>query len=62
MFKRILLATDGSPDAEKALAYALDLALRDGAQLIVVHAFEPLPTSLGEPYGRSYVGHSHYPW
>lgn len=49
MFKRILLATDGSPDAEEALAYARDLALRDGAQVIVVHAFEPVPSYLGDP-------------
>ena len=50
MFRRILLATDGSPDAEEALTYARDLALRDGAQAIVVHAFEPVPTYLGEPW------------
>lgn len=49
MFKKILLATDGSPDAEQALVYARDLALRDNAQLIVVHAFEPVPRYLGEP-------------
>lgn len=50
MFRRILLATDASPDAEEALTYARDLALRDGAQVIVVHAFEPVPTYLGEPW------------
>jgi len=44
MFKKILLATDGSAHAEKALEYAQDLALRDDAQVIVVHAFEPVPT------------------
>lgn len=47
-FKRVLLATDGSPDAEQALAYARDLALRDGAQVFVVHAFEPIPGYLGD--------------
>ena len=50
MFRRILLATDGSSHAEKAMEYARDLALRDEAQVIVVHAFEPLPTYLGEPW------------
>ena len=50
MFKRILLATDGSSHAGKALEYARDLALRDDAQVIVVHAFEPVPTHLGEPW------------
>ena len=44
MFRRILLATDGSSHAEKALEYARDLALRDDAQVIVVHVFEPVPT------------------
>ncbi len=48
MFKRILLATDGSPDAQQALAYASDLALRDGARVIVVHAFDPVPAYLGD--------------
>lgn len=50
MFDRILLATDDSPDARQALAYARDLALRDGAQVIVVHAFEPVPSYLGDPF------------
>ena len=50
MFKRILLATDGSPDAEQALVCARDIALRDGAQVIVVHAFEPVPSFLGHPW------------
>ena len=40
MFNSILLAMDGSPHAEEALKYARDLALRDGAQVIVVHACE----------------------
>jgi nucleotide-binding universal stress UspA family protein len=48
MFKRILLAMDGSPHAKRALKYARDLALRDGAQVIVVHAFDPVPTYLGK--------------
>jgi nucleotide-binding universal stress UspA family protein len=50
VFKRILLATDGSSHAEKALRYTRDLGLRDDAQVIVVHAFEPVPTRLGEPW------------
>ena len=49
MFNRILLAMDGSPHAKEALKYARDLALRDGAQVILVHAFEQVPTYLGEP-------------
>lgn len=46
MFRKILLATDGSRHAEEALKYAQDLALRDDAQVIVVHAFEALPPYL----------------
>jgi nucleotide-binding universal stress UspA family protein len=58
MFKKILLATDGSPDAGQALAYARDLSLRDGAQVIVVHAFERVPTYLGDPVeGRVLARH-----
>ena len=58
VFKRILLATDGSPDAEEALVYARDLALRDGATVIVVHAFEPVPGYLGDPWeGRVMARH-----
>ena len=51
MFERILLATDGSPHAAEALNYARDLALRDGALVIVVHAFAPVPSYLGDPWG-----------
>jgi nucleotide-binding universal stress UspA family protein len=56
VFNKILLATDGSPDAGQALAYARDLALRDGAQVVVVHAFEPVPTYLGDPLEGRVLG------
>jgi nucleotide-binding universal stress UspA family protein len=49
MFDTILLATDGSADAQEALNYAAKLALRDEAEVIVVNAFEPVPSYLGEP-------------
>ena len=49
MFEKILVATDGSADAMEALSYAGDLALRDDAGVIVVHAFESVPGYLGEP-------------
>jgi len=55
MFERILLATDGSSHAKKALEYAQDLALRDNAQVIVVHAFERVPAYLGEPWGEQVI-------
>lgn len=50
MFTKILLATDGSSHAKEALKYARDLALRDGAQVIVVHAFAPVPSYVGDPW------------
>jgi nucleotide-binding universal stress UspA family protein len=55
MFEKILLATDGSPHAEEALKYARDLALRDDAQVIVVHAVPPVPAYLGEPRWQELV-------
>lgn len=42
MFKTIIWATDGSEDADRALATALDLASDSGAKLLVVHADERL--------------------
>jgi nucleotide-binding universal stress UspA family protein len=56
MFERILLATDGSSHAERALEYARDLALRDDAPVIVVHAFESVPRYVGEPMWSQTVG------
>lgn len=56
MFERILLATDGSSHAQEALKYARDLALRHRAQVIVVHAFAPVPSYLGEPWGDQAAG------
>jgi nucleotide-binding universal stress UspA family protein len=54
-FPRILLATDGSPNAEGAFKYARGLALRDNAQVVVVHAYPSLPTYLGEPWGEQVI-------
>ena len=41
---RILLATDGSPDAQRAAQTAVELAERTGSELHVVHVGEYLPT------------------
>jgi nucleotide-binding universal stress UspA family protein len=43
MFKRILLATDGSPAVERIVLYAGHLARVEGAELVVVHAYELPP-------------------
>lgn len=40
---KILLATDGSKDAELAAKAAVELSKRTGAQLHVLHAWRPLP-------------------
>jgi nucleotide-binding universal stress UspA family protein len=56
MFKRILLATDGSRHSAEALKYARDLALRDDALVIVVHTFAPVPGYLGQPMWSDLVG------
>jgi nucleotide-binding universal stress UspA family protein len=58
MFKKILLATDGSPRAEEASKYAGDLALRDDAQVIIVHAVLQAPSYVGEPLQGELISHN----
>jgi nucleotide-binding universal stress UspA family protein len=41
MFRRILLATDGSPVIEREVLYAEHLARVEPAEIIVLHAYEP---------------------
>lgn len=40
-YRRILWPTDFSPVAEAALPYAVDLAARDGAELVLLHVLTP---------------------
>jgi len=49
MFKRILLAVDGSDHALRAAKVAADLARSMKSELRVVIAYEPIPWYLGEP-------------
>jgi nucleotide-binding universal stress UspA family protein len=42
MFKSIVVGTDGSETAGKAVGYAIDLATRFGATLHIVCAYEPV--------------------
>ncbi len=49
MFKRILLAVDGSDHALRAAKVAADLARSMKSELRVVIAYEPIPPYLGEP-------------
>ena len=48
---RILLATDGSPEAERALGMAVTLSEKLGAELHVV-SVEPMPDPLSWPEAR----------
>jgi nucleotide-binding universal stress UspA family protein len=41
MFKRILLATDGSPVVERQILYAEHLARVEPAEIVVLHAYAP---------------------
>ena len=45
MFKKIVWATDGSENADRALAYAKSLASAEGATLTVVHIVQKIATS-----------------
>ena len=49
MFKRILLAYDGSEHAQHAAEYAKELALRFKSELLIVYAFNPIPRWWGDP-------------
>jgi nucleotide-binding universal stress UspA family protein len=45
---RLLLATDGSPDAERAAQTAVELSQQTGSELHLVHVGEFLPTYLAQ--------------
>ncbi|HSQ27020.1 MAG: universal stress protein [Actinomycetota bacterium] len=49
MFKRILVAVDGSEHATKAAQLAGDICRSMGSNLFVVTIFDPIPHYLGEP-------------
>lgn len=44
MFTNVMWATDGSAHADRALGYAVQIALRDGATLHAVHVVERFAT------------------
>ena len=54
MFAKILVAVDGSPESENALKMAAQMVRDADAQLILLHAFEHLP-SVGAPGYRRAV-------
>jgi nucleotide-binding universal stress UspA family protein len=46
MYKRLLIATDGSSCSEQGIAEGVRLAKRIGARVVFVHVMEPLPAAL----------------
>lgn len=50
MFKKILVATDGSKQAEKAVNYAIGIAETCGSELIVISVVEKAQLERLEPY------------
>ena len=52
MFKHILIPTDGSPVAAKAVKAGIALAQQTGARITGFYAMDPLPTHL---YGEGHV-------
>ena len=46
MIKKILVAIDGSKSADRALDFALDLADKYSARIVLISVFEPLSVSL----------------
>lgn len=46
LFKRILIATDGSEHAKHALQYALDFAKKWSSELLIVSVVPPFPPQL----------------
>ena len=55
MFKKIILATDGSPDSQRAVEYARDLAVQHDARVIIVHAFEPISSIWGDAIQEEHI-------
>lgn len=53
MFTRILVGTDGSDTASKAVAHAADIAQATKAELIVMHAYPPPRSDVGSTFGRA---------
>jgi nucleotide-binding universal stress UspA family protein len=52
MFTKILVGTDGSDSASKAVAHAAGLAKAMGAGMVVMHAYPPPRSDVGSTFGR----------
>lgn len=54
MYKRVLVAVDGSETSTKALVSALQLARESGGQVRIVHMVEGLTPMAVDPYGSAW--------
>lgn len=56
MFKKILIATDGSEHAKRALNYAVESAVKWGAKLIILTVVPPIsPLVASSKYNAPYI-------
>jgi nucleotide-binding universal stress UspA family protein len=53
--KTILVPVDGSDPSLRATTYALEMAARFGANILLVHCHRPFPDVLGEPFYQQAV-------
>ena len=58
MLQKILLVTDGSVPARHAADFAASLATRFGSTIIVLHAYDRVPSYLGQPYYGEALAHA----
>ncbi len=53
MFRKILVGTDGSDSATKAVSHAADLAGAMGAELVLIHVYPAPRSDVGSTFGRA---------
>jgi nucleotide-binding universal stress UspA family protein len=53
MFKKILVGTDGSDSATKAVSHAADMAGAMGAELVLIHVYPAPRSDVGSTFGRT---------
>ena len=62
MFQKILFPTDGSPDAEAALAYLVPLAANSGAEVVVLEVVETATANNHMPVVDTILASEKDPW
>jgi nucleotide-binding universal stress UspA family protein len=53
MFKKILVGTDGSDSATKAVTHAAAMAEAMGAELVLIHVYPSPRSDVGSTFGRA---------